>query len=115
MKKLLAFSAPILPGQTEQWKKFISVLQGERNKEFNESRRNLNVRERTFLQQTPHGDVVLVTLEGDDPLGAFTKFTQSEDEFTKWFVDEVQKIHGFSLKDILNMPMPELLIDSGDV
>jgi len=112
MKKLVAFSAPILPGQTEQWKKFISEIQGARKKDFSESRKKFDVHERTFLQQTPHGDVVIVTLEGEDPVGGFIKFAQSENEFTKWFVNEVRKAHGFDLKDMAKMPMPELTLDS---
>ena len=112
MSKLLAFSAPILPGKTEQWKKFIGELKGNRYKDFSESRKNLNVRERTFLQQTPMGDVVVVTLEGNDPASAFAGFANTNSEFSNWFVKEVEEIHGFNLKDMINLPMPELLIDS---
>jgi hypothetical protein len=112
MKKLIAFSAPILSGKTEQWKKFIGVIQGPRSKEFNESRSSLNIRERTFLQKTPMGDFVIVTLEGDDPAGAFAKFAQTETEFAKWFVKKVEDVHGFNLKDITKAPLPELLLDS---
>lgn len=112
MSKLMAFSAPILPGKTEQWKKFIGQLQGSRHKEFSESRKNLDIRERTFLQQTPMGDVVVVTLEGNDPAKSFAGFANTNSDFTNWFVNEVQEIHGFNLKDMSNLPMPELLIDS---
>ena len=114
MKKLMAFSAPILPGKTEQWKKFIETLQGPRKHEFIESRKSVGVHERTFLQQTPMGDVVIVTLEGEDPAGSFTKFAHTENEFAKWFVKEVEEIHGFNLKDITKMPMPEMLLDAGN-
>lgn len=33
----------------------------------------LPVHERTFLQETPQGDVVIVTLDGGDPMAAFGK------------------------------------------
>lgn len=41
------------------------------------------MRERTFLQRTPHGDMVIVTIEGDDPVGAFAAFGQQTDPFTE--------------------------------
>ena len=37
--------------------------------EFVASRRSAGVRERTYLQATPMGELVIVTLEGDDPWG----------------------------------------------
>ncbi|MFI5144623.1 MAG: hypothetical protein ACHQJ4_03425 [Ignavibacteria bacterium] len=112
MSKLMAFSAPILPGKTEQWKKFINELKTTRNKEFSESRKSLNIRERSFLQQTPMGDVVVVTLEGDEPAAAFASIANSNNPFSEWFVKEVIEIHGFNLKDMMKMPQPELILDS---
>ncbi len=112
MSKVLAFSAPILPGKTEQWRKFMDELKTNKYKEFSESRKVNNVRERTFLQQTPMGDVVVVTLEGDDPAGSFAGFANTDNEFTNWFVKEVEQIHGFNLKELMKSPMPEIQIDS---
>jgi hypothetical protein len=76
---------PIPAGKTEEWKKFISELKGARKAEFAASRRRLGVRERTFLQHTPQGDLVLVTLEGDHPETAFPEFAKRTDPFTVWF------------------------------
>lgn len=112
MKKLLAMAIPILPGKTEQWRKFINDLKGKYYNEFAESRKRLNVRERTFLQNTPQGDVVIVTLEGDNPSKAFQNFASVNDDFTNWFTKEVKEIHGLDLKNPPPGPMPELMIDS---
>ena len=76
---MLAMAFPIPAGKTEQWKKFISELSGARKAEFAASRRSLGVRERTFLQHTPQGDLVLVTLEGDHPETAFAEFGKRTD------------------------------------
>jgi hypothetical protein len=115
MKKLAAFSTPVLPGKTDQWLKFIGELNGAMSAEFKESRKKHNVRERTFLQKTPHGDFVIVTLKGEDPIGGFNAFVNTHDEFTDWFVKEVQEIHGFNLREISKTPMPEMILDSGEV
>jgi hypothetical protein len=112
MSKLIASAIPILPGKTEEWKAFMSELRGRHFAEFAASRKRLGVRERTFLQQTPMGDFVLVTLEGNDPEAAFAEFGKGNDEFTRWFVDCVKAIHGFDLTQPPQGPMPELVIDS---
>ena len=112
MKKLFAMAFPIVPGKTEAWKKFSGELSGSRFDEFAASRKKLGVRERTFLQHTPMGDFVLVTLEGEDPATAFTNFAKSDDAFTKWFISQVKELHGVDLANPPKGPLPELSIDS---
>ena len=110
---MLAMALPIPAGKTDQWKAFIGELKGPRFEEFKASRRKLGVQERTFLQHTPMGDLVVVTLEGADPASAFARFGQGTDDFTKWFLKQVQQIHGVDLTAPPPGPLPELMIDSG--
>ena len=112
MSKLFAMAAPILPGKTSQWENFANELKTTRYNDFCKSRENLKVHERTFLQKTPMGDFVLVTLEGDDPEGAFAKFASNNDEFTNWFTAQVLEIHGFDLRKPPESPMPTMVINS---
>ena len=112
MAKLLAMAIPILPGKEQEWTKFIHEVKTTHYREFVASRKKLGVRERTFLQHTPMGDLVIVTLKGDDPAGAFAQFAAGDDDFTRWFVDAVKSIHGFDLKQPPAGPLPELMIDS---
>jgi hypothetical protein len=112
---LNAVAFPILPGKTAEWREFIAQLNGPRQDEFNESRRRAGVRERTFFQSTPMGDLVIVTLEGDDPSAAFGQMLSSTDEFTTWFIAQAKAFHGVDLL----MPMPgspsELVADTDRV
>src|SRR5262245_4161869 len=108
---LVAMAFPIPPGKTEQWKTFVGELTGARRAEFNESRRKLDVHERTFLQHTPMGDLVLVTLEGANPEAAFAGFAADNSPFAQWFKAEVQKIHGIDFNQP-PPPMPKLVVDS---
>ena len=112
---MFAMALPILPGKTEDWKRFVSELSGTRRSQFEDSRRNLGVREQTFLQHTPMGDFVVVTLEGDNPAQAFATFGQGQDEFTSWFKDQVMTAHGVDLGAPPQGPLPELVLDSGAV
>ena len=78
---LIAVAFPILPGKTEAWREWMAEVNGSRREEFDESRRSAGVHERTFLQSTPMGDVVIVTLEGDDPGRAFGKMLGADNDF----------------------------------
>lgn len=109
---LMAVAFPIAPGKTDEWKRFIAELNGARRAEFVASRKAIGARERTFLQPTPMGDLVVVTLEGDNPGQSFGKFVSSTDPFTLWFLKQVKEVHGIDLTQAASGPMPELVIDS---
>jgi hypothetical protein len=109
---LMAVAFPIAPGKSAEWHAWMDEINGARRAEFVASRRDAGVRERTFLQATPMGDLVIVTLEGDDPMASFAKMVSRDDEFTRWFVEHANSAHGMDL----SQPMPEapstLVIDS---
>jgi hypothetical protein len=109
---LFTMAMPIPPGKTALWQKFAADLKGPRNAEFRASRKNAGVRERTFLQKTPMGDLIIVTLEGEDPASFFKTFSASADPFAKWFIAQASEIHGIDLSKPPPGPMPELIIDS---
>lgn len=57
------------------------------------------------------GDFVVVTLEGDNAAEAMGSFAQGKDEFTEWFVQQVQELHGFDLRQPPEKP-PRQVLDS---
>ena len=103
---------PVLPGKSEQLTAFVEQLNGPRKREFQESRRRLGIRERAFRQQTPQGELVILAIEGDDPMAAFAQFGSANDEFTRWFVQQVKEIHGLDLTQPPPGPPPTLMVDS---
>lgn len=110
---MFAISFPIPAGKLAQWKDFTGQLMGARKADYVASRKALGVRERTFLQQTPMGDFVIVTLDGNDPAGAFAKFGNGTDPFTTWFKGQVMEIHGVNLGAPPPGPLPQQIVDSG--
>jgi hypothetical protein len=110
---MMAVAFPILPGKTAEWRAFMEEINGPRRAEFLESRRRAGVRERTYLQPTPMGDLVIVTLEGDDPGRSFGQMTGAGDAFTAWFIERASAVHGVDV----SAPMPgspsEQVIDTG--
>ncbi len=112
---LMAVAFPILPGKTPEWRAWMEEINGPRRAEFEASRRNAGVHERTFLQSTPMGDLVIVTLEGDDPGHSFGKMVGAGDAFTTWFAERAKEIHGIDLSVPMTGSPSELLVDTGPV
>ena len=111
---LMAVAFPILPGKTDEWRTWMEELKGPRHEEFVASRRRAGVHERTFLQSTPMGDLVIVSLQGEDPARAFGQMMAADDDFTRWFLAQVKAIHGVDLTHPLAGPPSTLVVDSGE-
>ena len=109
---MMAVAFPILPGKTPEWRAWMAELNGSRHDEFAESRRRAGVHELTFLQSTPMGDLVIVTLEGDDPAGAFGHMMSANDAFTTWFIERATAVHGFDPSALPAGSPSELVVDS---
>jgi hypothetical protein len=91
------FVVPILSGQLEAWKSMVNEMKTKRKKEYKSSRKKLGItRERTWLQQTPMGDFVVVHLEGKEPSKMIQRLTASKDPFDQWFSNQITMIHGLS-------------------
>lgn len=112
---MMAVAFPILPGKTAEWRTWMAELNGPRHQEFVDSRRRAGVHERTFLQPTPMGDLVIVTLEGDDPGRAFGQMTSDTDAFTTWFRERAAAVHGIDLAVPQTGSPSELIVDSDQV
>jgi hypothetical protein len=110
----VAMAIPILPGKTARWREMQAKLAaGPMKAALDASRKKAGVHERTFLQQTPNGDLVIVTLEtadGSDPMAAFGRMIADPTlkEFTAW----IAEVHGV---DPAGPPpaAPALVYDSG--
>jgi len=112
---MMAVAFPILPGKTDAWKHFIAELNGSRKAEFVASREKAHVREQTYFQSTPMGDLVIVTLSGEDPGRSFGEMSSADDAFTHWFVEQVKELHGVDVAaPMAGGPPSELVIDSGE-
>jgi len=112
---LMAVAFPILPGKTGEWRTWMEELNSTHREDFVASRRAAGVHERTFLQSTPMGDLVIVTLEGDEPGRAFGKMMSADDEFTRWFTGRAQEIHGVDLSVRPTGSPSELVVDTDPV
>ncbi|MHB1417044.1 MAG: hypothetical protein ACYC1C_17490 [Chloroflexota bacterium] len=111
---LLAMALPIIPGKREEWNHFIDEITTTRRQEFVQSRRRLGLRERTFLQETPKGDLVIVTVEGENPTRLLEWFG-SGDPFARWMSEAAANVHGADLSQPLPADLlPEESLDTGN-
>jgi hypothetical protein len=109
---LMAVAFPILPGKTAEWRTWMEELNGPRREAFADSRRRAGVHERTFLQPTQMGDLVIVTLEGEDPGRAFGKMLSAGDAFSAWFLERAKAVHGVDLTVPMTGSPSELVVDT---
>ena len=105
---MLSMAIPILPGMTEKWETEILGRIRSDKTAVDAIRNEAGVHERTFLQRTPHGDVVILTLEGDDPVAGWGKMMELLPDDWRGLMSE---LHGIDP----NAPpptLPELVYDS---
>ena len=106
---LVALCLPIVPGKKQKWQEMMDQISKEPLKsKMNASRAAAGVHERTFLQETPKGDFVIITLEGANPLESFGRMMNdpANADFTKWAAD----VHG--IDPTAGVPQPKLVYDS---
>jgi hypothetical protein len=109
----LAFLSPILPGQSDTFRRFAKEIAGPRRKEMDESRRAKGVtRETTWLQPTPMGDILLVYLEADDVAKANREFAASQTLFDRWFKEMAQTGTGVDFGQPLPAGLSEPLFET---
>ena len=108
----ITWSAPILPGKLEAWKKFVEQTNGPRLAEHDASRRRLGVtREVVSRMQTPQGDFVCVFHEAADLAVVFRGFAESQDPYDVWFRDNLVELHGVTPEMLQGPPPATLYVD----
>ena len=103
---IIAMCMPILAGKKEQWQEMMDQVTNDPT--FAASREDAGVHERSLLQETPAGDFVILTFEGDDPEASFAKIMQN---MPADFAEFAKDVHGL---DVNTLPptMPKLVFDS---
>ena len=107
---IFAVCMPILPGKKEIWLKKMDELKEEPMRSvFRDSREAAGVHERSFLQETPHGDFVILTFEGEDPAASFGQIIAN---MPPDFAEFAKEVHGLDA----DAPPPNisLVVDTRD-
>ena len=107
------FALPILPGKTAAARAFLQEMGGPRKQELAACGDSVGIAKETWaIQQTPHGDLLVAYMAGEDLAHAFQEFAVSQSEFDRWFKRQVQETTGADLNTPPAGPISEILADS---
>lgn len=98
----------ILGGKKEKWLSMIDQVANDPN--FAASREDAGAHERSFLQETPAGDFVILTVDNEDPEASFPKIMQNMPRDLAEFAKDVHDL------DVNTTPplLPKLVLDTKD-
>jgi hypothetical protein len=106
----VCFALPLAPGKTEAARAFMQELEGPRKSDFAASERRIGItKELWYLQQTPNGDLFVTYMESPDFGKALSLFSQSQDEFDRWFKQQMADVTGVDLNNPPAGPLSEQL------
>jgi hypothetical protein len=92
-----AFALPIVPGKLKAWKRMVEEIKGSKKKEYQASRKKAGItHEHVWLQHTPQGDFVVVSVVGKDAPNMVERFAASKLAFDKWFLGQISDVHGIN-------------------
>lgn len=103
----LAFAYPLTPGKAEEWRSWGREIMGSRRSAYEALRRRLGLTAYCmYLQQTPQGEIAIITMEGDDLHRTFQELRMSQDPSVVWFRQRIQELlNGLDLAET----SPEML------
>ena len=104
------FALPLMEDKAEDARAFFEELETRRKDEYAGSERRVNITEESWhLQHTPQGDLLLAYIESPDFDNALGMFSQSQDEFDRWFKRRIAELTGVDLNDPPPGPLSEQL------
>ena len=107
------FALPILPGKTAAARAFLQEVGGPRKQDLAACGQSVGIdQEMWALQQTPQGDLFVVSITGENLAQGFAQFAASQTAFDRWFKQQVQATTGADLNTPPSAPMSEILADS---
>jgi hypothetical protein len=80
---------PVLPNKKARAHEFASELNGIHAAEFEESLRRFGFGLTLLVQHTPHVDLAITVIEGDEPASALGKLATSQHPFDQWHVQQI--------------------------
>lgn len=99
-----AFFVPLLPGKTDAARAFAHSLMNERQADLDNAQVTVT-KESWFLQETPHGDFLIVYYHSPNPDKVHAALAVSEEPFDVWFREQILDITGIDISTPLgNLP-----------
>ena len=100
----IVFATPVERGKEDLDRQTRDEMTGPRREEYEAALKEAGVtRQAVWHQQQPDGGTLaIVYIEASDP-DAHQRFVSSDTEISRWFVDQMQGVHG---RDVSQPPLP---------
>ena len=107
----LTLVLPLLPGQSEAWRRFLQELQASRRADFDAAYGRWGLRSLAlWLAPGRPGDLVVVQVELAGALAdAEERFARSQQPFDQWITERARELHGVDLRTGVARYRAELL------
>src|SRR5215207_10437376 len=100
----IVFAIPIVRGKEDLDRQTRDEMAGARRDEYDAALKDAGItRQAVWHQQMPDGGTLaIVYIEATDP-EAHQRFVSSDAEISRWFVQQMQEVHG---RDVSQPPLP---------
>jgi hypothetical protein len=104
----IVFAIPVVHGKEDVDRQTRDEMAGARRDEYEAALKEAGItRQTVWHQQTPGGGTLaIVYIEATDP-DAHQRFTSSDADISRWFVQQMQEVHG---RDVSQPPLPVELV-----
>src|SRR5258708_11198304 len=98
------------PGTQEQWRRLYQAVAGSRRDQFEASCRQAGISQmRVWMVQLLHGELLLMTLNTQEPQQTLRELATSEVPFDRWGPQQVHVLLGLNVQDVLPGPQSHLI------
>ena len=106
----IVFATPVVRGKEETDRETRAEMAGARREEYEAALRDAGIeRQAVWHQQMPDGGTLAIVYVQATDRDAHQRFATSDAEISRWFVQQMQEVHG---RDVSQPPLPvELILD----
>ena len=110
----VCFAWPIAADKEEEWRRALQELGGSRAADFGRMKRRLGiVAVGVWLQRTRRGELAVVRVRAEDPLGAASMLAVSDGGFEGWLKRKIGELHGVDVAHAGARAVPKLVFRAG--
>jgi hypothetical protein len=98
-------------GTQERWRRLSQEVAGSRRAQFEASCRQAGITQlQVWLVQLHHGELLLVTVDTQEPQQTLKALATSEHPFEHWLREQLQVLLGWDVQEVLPVPQGDLLL-----
>ena len=98
------------PGTQERWRRLCQELAGSRRDRFAASCQQAGITQvQVRLLQMLHGEVLLLTVQTQEPHQTLEALASSERQFDRWLREQFQVLLGWNVQEVLPEPACDLI------